>query len=88
MASFTFEVLTDCDFAGIPLRRGMVLVVRPGHAARPITAHLALPPNYGVLLTLMADDSIRARDPFAGMPAVDRPSRPLPRSRRHLQLMR
>lgn len=96
MASWLFEVLEDCDFAGIPLRKGTVLVVRPGHATRPITAQLDLPPNYGMLLNLMADNSIIERDAFAGMriagtsavSTADHPAPPLhPRRRRHLELL-
>jgi hypothetical protein len=90
MASFTFDVVADCDFAGIPLRKGMVILVRPGHVTRPITVQQDLPPNYGMLLNLMADETISSRDAFASfreqVPAGP-PPRPL-RRRRHLQLVR
>lgn len=97
MVVWIFEVNEDCDFAGIPLLRGMLLVVRPGHPTRPMTAQVELPPNYGMLLNLMADESITAREPFApaafaALPPVLAPDpqspRERPRRRRHLRLVR
>ena len=89
MATWTFDVQEDCDFAGIPLRAGSVIVVRPGHSTRPMTVQLDLPPNYGMLLNLMADESIAPRDPFVALrdAPADRPAPP-PRRRRHLTLVR
>ena len=89
MASWTLEVTKDCDFAGIPLQRGMIMVVRPGHPTRPITVQLDLPPNYGMILNLLADDAVIERDAFAEIrdrPREDREAPPI-RRRRHLTLV-
>ncbi len=97
MASAMFEVVRDCSFAGIPLQKGMLMVVRPGHPTRPITVQLELPPNYGMILNLLADESVIERDAFeqlrAETTAAPTPDRLVPpahprRPTTHLRLVR
>lgn len=92
MTVWTFVVETDCDFAGIPVAAGSLIVVRPGNPAHPITVTRELPPNYGMLLNLMLDEAITPREPLDVEALAQLPERPDPAGRRsrrrHLRLER
>lgn len=58
---WTFIVTQDCEFAGLPLAAGSTLHVYPG-TVHAISNLQTFPPNYGVLLGLLADDLITVSD--------------------------
>lgn len=58
---WTFIVVQDCDFAGLPMTAGSTLHVHPG-TDHPVTHLQAFPPNYGALAGLLCDGLLELTD--------------------------
>jgi hypothetical protein len=72
---WTFIVVQDCDFAGLPMTAGSTLHVHPG-TDHPITHLQAFPPNYGALAGLLFDGLLELTDgpSLSLLPAPEPPS--------------